>query len=84
MIDSNYSTIAERLSPAACAAAKAKGKRVSVLTAYDYPGARLLEETGVEWLLVGDSLGMVVLGYPDTTHVTLADMAHHTAQPPAG
>ena len=79
MIESNYSTIAERLSPAACAADKAKGKRVSMLTAYDYPGARLLEEAGVEWLLVGDSLGMVVLGYPDTTHVTLADMAHHTA-----
>ena len=79
MTHSISSAVAERLSPVACAAAKAQGKRVSVLTAYDYPGARLLEEAGVEWILVGDSLGMVVLAYPDTTHVTLADMAHHTA-----
>lgn len=50
-----------------------------MLTAYDFPMARLLHEAGVDWLLVGDSLGMVVLGYPDTTHVSLADMAHHTA-----
>ncbi len=70
--------IGARLSPAACLARKSGGKRISVLTAYDYPGARLLEEAGVDWILVGDSLGMVVLGYPDTTHVTLADMIHHT------
>ena len=50
---------------------------VTMLTAYDYPTARLLDETGVDMLLVGDSLGMVVLGYPDTTHVTLAHMLHH-------
>ena len=56
-----------------------KGReRVPVLTAYDYPMARLLDEAGVPILLVGDSLGMVVLGYPDTTHVTLAEMVHHT------
>ena len=47
------------------------------LTAYDHPTARLLEEAGVPMLLVGDSLGMVVLGYPDTTSVTMADMRHH-------
>ena len=52
---------------------------ISALTAYDYATARLLDETGVDLLLVGDSLGMVVLGFPDTTHVTLDHMIHHTA-----
>ena len=55
------------------------GPRISVLTAYDYPTARLLDEAGLDMLLVGDSLGMVVLGFPDTTHVTLDHMLHHTA-----
>src|SRR5277367_217747 len=59
--------------------AKARGERVAALTAYDYPTARLLDEAGVPVILVGDSLGMVVLGYPDTTQVTLADMRHHVA-----
>lgn len=55
-----------------------KGKSpISQLTAYDYPTARLLDEAGVDMLLVGDSLGMVVLGYPDTSYVTLAHMLHH-------
>lgn len=57
--------------------AKQQGRKLTVLTAYDYPIARLLEECGVDMILVGDSLGMVVLGYPDTTHVTIADMEHH-------
>jgi 3-methyl-2-oxobutanoate hydroxymethyltransferase len=70
---------AQRLAPAETAALKKSGRKTVVLTAYDYPGARLLEEAGVDWVLVGDSLGMVVLGYPDTTHVTIADMVHHTA-----
>jgi 3-methyl-2-oxobutanoate hydroxymethyltransferase len=59
-------------------AAKACGERIAVLTAYDYPTARLLDECGIDVLLVGDSLGMVVLGHPDTTFVTMADMLHHT------
>jgi 3-methyl-2-oxobutanoate hydroxymethyltransferase len=58
--------------------AKVRGERLAVLTAYDYPTARLLDEAGVDCLLVGDSLGMVVLGYPDTTFVTMDEMLHHT------
>lgn len=58
-------------------AMKSRGERVAALTAYDFPMAKLLDEAGIPLLLVGDSLGMVVLGYPDTTHVTLADMEHH-------
>lgn len=57
--------------------ARKGGRPITALTAYDYPTARLLDEAGTEVLLVGDSLGMVVLGYPDTTHVTLAHMLHH-------
>lgn len=57
---------------------KAAGEKIAVLTAYDYPTARLLEESAVDCLLVGDSLGMVVLGYPDTTSVTMPEMLHHT------
>ncbi|RYD37060.1 MAG: 3-methyl-2-oxobutanoate hydroxymethyltransferase [Verrucomicrobiaceae bacterium] len=55
------------------------GRPISALTAYDYPTARLLDEADVDLLLVGDSLGMVVLGFPDTTHVTMEHMLHHTA-----
>lgn len=55
-----------------------KGKeKITVLTAYDYPTAKILDEAGVEILLVGDSLGMVVLGYDSTVPVTVADMIHH-------
>src|SRR5712675_1659886 len=56
---------------------KVRGEKIAALTAYDYPMAKLLDEAGVPLLLVGDSLGMVVLGYPDTTHVTMAEMEHH-------
>ena len=58
--------------------AKSAGQKLAMLTAYDYPTGRLLDEAGVDAILVGDSLGMVVLGYPDTTLVTMDDMLHHT------
>lgn len=55
-----------------------KGKAgIPALTAYDYPMAQLLDEAEIPLILVGDSLGMVVLGYPDTTHVTIDDIEHH-------
>src|SRR5438045_786878 len=57
---------------------KKRGEKVTALTAYDYPTARLLDESGIDIILVGDSLGMVVLGYEDTTSVSLDEMLHHT------
>jgi len=68
-----------KITPEWIRGAKARGERIPALTAYDYPTARLLDEAGVPVILVGDSLGMVVLGYPDTTQVTLAEMRHHVA-----
>mgnify|MGYP000847413257 CR=1 FL=1 len=59
-------------------AMKREGRPIVMLTAYDYPSARLAEEAGVDMLLVGDSLGNVVLGYDTTIPVTLEDMIHHT------
>ena len=67
------------MKPADLTALKRRGEKLAVLTAYDYPTARLLDESGIDILLVGDSLGMVVLGFPDTTHVTMEHMLHHTA-----
>jgi 3-methyl-2-oxobutanoate hydroxymethyltransferase len=57
---------------------KQRGERITALTAYDYPTARLLDESGIDVILVGDSLGMVVLGYEDTTEVKLDEILHHT------
>jgi 3-methyl-2-oxobutanoate hydroxymethyltransferase len=59
-------------------AMKKRGEKIAMLTAYDYPTARLLDEAEVPVILVGDSLGMVVLGYDSTLPVTMADMIHHT------
>jgi 3-methyl-2-oxobutanoate hydroxymethyltransferase len=59
-------------------AAKARGQRLTMLTAYDYTMARLLDAAGVDSLLVGDSLGMVVQGQPDALPVTLDEMVYHT------
>ena len=56
---------------------KARGEKIAALTAYDFPMTRLLDDVGIPFILVGDSLGMVVLGFPDTTHVTMSDMEHH-------
>ncbi|MDP2953799.1 MAG: 3-methyl-2-oxobutanoate hydroxymethyltransferase, partial [Chloroflexota bacterium] len=55
---------------------KAKGERIPMLTAYDYATAKLLDEIGMPMLLVGDSLGMVVLGYDSTIPVTMEEMLH--------
>lgn len=66
-----------KVTPAELLSMKARGEKIPSLTAYDFPMTKLLDETGVPLLLVGDSLGMVVLGYPDTTHVTMAEMEHH-------
>lgn len=58
--------------------AKKLGKKWSMLTAYDAPTAEVLAKNGIDWILVGDSLGMVVLGYPTTALVTMDEMIHHT------
>lgn len=65
-------------SPTSLRDSKSAARRLACLTAYDYPTARLLDDCGLDLLLVGDSLGMVVLGHPDTTKVTMEDMLHHT------
>src|SRR5712664_3201018 len=52
-------------------------QKIAALTAYDFPMTRLLDEAGIPLILVGDSLGMVVLGYSDTTFVTMEEMEHH-------
>ncbi|MDQ3957105.1 MAG: 3-methyl-2-oxobutanoate hydroxymethyltransferase [Actinomycetota bacterium] len=58
---------------------KERGERFVMLTAYDAPSARLLDEAGIPLILVGDSLGMVLLGHASTLPVTMDDMVHHTA-----
>ena len=62
---------------------KAEGKKISMITAYDYTTARLVDESGIDSILVGDSLGNVILGLGDTVSVTMEDMIHHGALWPA-
>ncbi|KHD84512.1 3-methyl-2-oxobutanoate hydroxymethyltransferase [Heyndrickxia ginsengihumi] len=57
---------------------KVEKEKIAMITAYDFPTAKLAEQAGVDMILVGDSLGMVVLGYDSTIPVTVADMVHHT------
>ena len=61
------------------AQAKAEGRKLAMLTAYDYSTAKLEDEAGIDGILIGDSLGNVVLGYEDTLSVTVEDMIHHSA-----
>ena len=67
-----------RLSIADIAKLYADGTRIPMLTAYDYPTAQILDEAGIPLLLVGDSVGQVMLGYETTVRVTMAEMLHHT------
>lgn len=57
---------------------KLEGRKIAMVTAYDYSMAKLCDEAGADMILVGDSLGMVMLGYPDTVSVTMDDMVHHS------
>ena len=59
--------------------AKEEGRKISMLTAYDYSTAKLMDEAGIDAILVGDSLGNTILGYEDTISVTMEDMIHHGA-----
>jgi 3-methyl-2-oxobutanoate hydroxymethyltransferase len=72
------SKLMSKITPEALRNRKGGDHPIAALTAYDYPTGRLLDEAGIDLILVGDSLGMTVLGYPDTTHVTLDDIIHHT------
>ncbi len=67
-----------KITAPAVVALKRKGEPIAVVTAYDFPTARLADQAGVEILLVGDSVGTVVLGYDSTLPVTMEDMLHHT------
>ena len=58
--------------------AKVKKEKITMLTAYDYSTAKIIDDSGINGILVGDSLGMVCLGYEDTLAVTMEDMIHHS------
>jgi len=67
-----------RVTTASLLKAKMSGRKISMLTAYDFPTAKLLDDSSVDIILVGDSLGNVILGYENTLPVTMEDMLHHT------
>lgn len=69
--------MSKRITTASFRKMKQEKQKVSMLTAYDYPTGKILDESGIDGILVGDSLGMAVLGYEDTTQVTMEDMLHH-------
>jgi 3-methyl-2-oxobutanoate hydroxymethyltransferase len=75
---SNTQDEIRRLTVADVARMHADGERIAMLTAYDFPTAQILDEAGIPMLLVGDSLGQVLLGYDSTVRVTLDEMLHHT------
>jgi len=68
----------ERFTTVSCLEAKKKGEKISMLTAYDYSTAKLLDEAGIDSLLIGDSLGMVMLGYENTLPVMVEDIIYHS------
>ncbi len=68
----------QRISITDLKAKKKRGEKIVMMTCYDYPSARLLEAAGVDILFIGDTLGMVVLGYDTTIPVTMEEMLHHT------
>jgi 3-methyl-2-oxobutanoate hydroxymethyltransferase len=72
-------TPTQRLTVADIGKLHADGQRIAMLTAYDYPSAKLLDEAGIPFILVGDSVGTVLLGYDSEIRVTMEDMLHHTA-----
>src|ERR1041385_5611554 len=69
--------IANKRTAESIRAMKARGEKIPALTAYDFPMTHLLDAAGIPPLPVGESLGRLVLGYPDTTHVTMQEMEHH-------
>lgn len=68
----------EKITPRRIRKMKNKGEKITMLTAYDYPTAKILEETGIDVVLVGDSVGNTVLGYENTIPVTMEEILHHT------
>ena len=71
------STAVKRISISDLQVMRDKGQPITMVTAYDYPSARIVDQAGLPIILVGDSLGMVVLGYDSTIPVTVDDMIHH-------